>query len=317
MNQNDSDVKEKLLRIKMRKQQRDRVLKIKISVLVALCLLFVFLVVSAVSSLVDYVKTLKPKEPKPPVNLMSYIEPIPEVEPEKEASYVYVEPVPTPYKQASQETDFIAGLAGSRQKVCYLTFDDGPSISITPQILDVLRRYDVRATFFQVGVLIESNPDIARQVFEEGHLIANHSYSHNYKEIYSSGDAFMTDVLKTEELIKGVLGSEEEFYPLVRFPGGSYNAGSYKDVKQSIKSVLGESGYVFCDWNALNGDSEGAKKNADQLFEYFKKSVNLEKPVVVLMHDAANKQSTVDSLDNIIEYMMNAGYTFLRLDEVL
>lgn len=315
---NESDVKEKLMQIKERKQQRERILRLKISFLAALCILFVFLAVSAISSFVGYIKTLKPKEPAPPVNLMSYTEPIPSEAPQKEQSYVYVEPVPTPYKaDGADDADFLAGIAGSRQKVCYLTFDDGPSISITPQILDVLRRFDVKATFFQVGVLIESNPHIARQVYEEGHLIANHSYSHNYKEIYSSEDAFMTDVLKTEELIKGVLDSEHDFYPLVRFPGGSYNAGSYKDVKQSAKELLKEEGYIYCDWNALNGDSEGAKKNADQLFEYFKKTVNTDKPVVVLMHDAANKQSTVDSLDDIIEYMINAGYTFLRLDEVL
>lgn len=248
------------------------------------------------------------------VKLMTY-----DSEPEQSIEnehFVYTEPTECPARHENGERfDRLATAKENPRKVCYLTFDDGPNNSITPQVLDVLRRYDVKATFFMVGTLIESNSDMARRVYEEGHLLANHSYSHNYKNIYASTESFMTEIEKTEDLIKDVLDSEDEYFPLVRFPGGSYNAGSYKEVKQTIKERLNEESFYYCDWNSLNGDAEGAKKDADGLFEYFKKNTNTEKTAVVLMHDTVTKQATVDCLPRLIEYMRSKGYVFLRLDE--
>lgn len=314
----EPDLKEKLLRIKQKKQLRDKILILKLSGVILFFGVLIFILVSMVSSFVNFIKAAKPKEPEPPVNLMSYNEMVPDdvQNQDNKQGFIYKEPLKLPKKhEFSGNSDRITDVLASEKKVCYLTFDDGPSTVVTPQILDVLRRFDVKATFFQVGILIESNPDIARRVFEEGHLIANHSYSHNYKEVYASEDSFMTDIIKTEELIKGVLDNDEDFYPVIRLPGGSYNTGTYKDIKQSIKTVLAENGYFYCDWNALNGDSEGAKKDKQQLFDYLKQTLNTDKSAVVLMHDAANKQSTVESLEHIIKYMKEKGYVFLRLDE--
>ena len=96
---------------------------------------------------------------------------------------------------ASEENDLLTILAKSGQKYrCYLTFDDGPTSNVTPQILDILRKYNAKATFFQVGSLIEANPDMARRVYEEGHLVANHSYSHNYDKLYASEEAFRSEM---------------------------------------------------------------------------------------------------------------------------
>ena len=86
-------------------------------------------------------------------------------------------------------------------KTCYLTFDDGPTKSVTTRVLDILREYDAKATFFTVGTLLEANPDTARRIYEEGHFIANHSYSHDYSDIYASNDSFMNEINKTSELI--------------------------------------------------------------------------------------------------------------------
>lgn len=218
---------------------------------------------------------------------------------------------------ASEENDLlkIATNREGEEKICYLTFDDGPTTSITPQILDVLRRYDVKATFFEVGSLINRNMDMARRVYEEGHLIANHSYSHEYKELYASSESFMSEVTQTYEKIKEATGEEEPF-KLIRFPGGSYNAGSYGAKKQEYKKSLAEEGFYQVDWNALNGDAEGGKKNAAQLLEGLKSSAGTKQNIVVLMHDAAGKQSTVDALGSIIEWCMEQGYEFRRLDEI-
>jgi len=202
---------------------------------------------------------------------------------------------------------------GDGVKTAYLTFDDGPTKSITPQILDVLRRYNVKATFFMLGTLIESNPDMARRVYEEGHLLANHSYAHDYSDLYATSEGFISEVQKTEQLIKNITG-EEEIFRLFRYPGGSYNAGYWGENKQIYKQVLADMGYYYCDWNCLNGDAERLDVTAPELVEKVKSSSAGKEDIVILMHDAATKQNTVDSLGEIIEYLMSCGYTFARLD---
>lgn len=237
-----------------------------------------------------------------------------------DASVPTVEPVQQNMSipAAAEENDLLTILRNSGQtRCCYLTFDDGPTENITPKILDVLRRYNVKATFFEVGSLIEANRDTARRVYEEGHLIANHSDGHNYEKLYASTDSFINEINKCYEAIKAV-GNGEDPFRLVRFPGGSYksSADSYSPVKQDCKVALKDNGFYYCDWNALNGDAEGKKKDAQELLEYMKRNLDGEDNVVVLMHDAATKQATVDALPSIIEYFISEGYTFHRLDDV-
>ena len=109
-----------------------------------------------------------------------------------------VEPVQTNtlnIPPATEENDLLQIVKDSvQEKRCYLTFDDGPTENITPQILDTLRKYNIKATFFEVGSLIDSNFDMARRVYEEGHLIANHSDGHNYEKLYASTDTFINEV---------------------------------------------------------------------------------------------------------------------------
>lgn len=219
---------------------------------------------------------------------------------------------------AAEENDLLEIIENSGQtKRCYLTFDDGPTTNITPQILDTLRRYNVKATFFQVGSLIQANPDMARRVYEEGHLIANHSQGHEYAELYESTETFMTEVNSCYEAIKSVTDGEEPF-KLVRFPGGSYNssADSYAPVKQECKTALKEAGFYYCDWNSLNGDAEGRTKDADELLAYLQENAAGQNNLVVLMHDAAAKQATADYLGSAIEWLISEGYTFHRLDDI-
>lgn len=219
---------------------------------------------------------------------------------------------------ASEENNLLQIIADSGQsKRCYLTFDDGPTKNITPQILDVLRKYNVKATFFQVGSYIASNTDMARRVYEEGHLIANHSYSHNYNNLYDNEEDFRSEIEKTQELINSV-GDESagESFRLMRFPGGSYNSGDHASEKQKYKKTLQDMDFYYIDWNALNGDAEGRTKNASQLLEYLKDSMEGYNNLIILMHDASTKQATVDYLSSAIEYLTEEGYTFHRLDDI-
>lgn len=91
------------------------------------------------------------------------------------------------------------------KKVAYLTFDDGPSVKSTPIILDVLKKYDIKGTFFVLGKMVEQNPKILKRVYDEGHQIGNHSYSHNYNYLYKDSENFMEEIYKTENLIKSAV----------------------------------------------------------------------------------------------------------------
>ncbi len=217
---------------------------------------------------------------------------------------------------ASAENDLLkiaTSVHGTDEKICYLTFDDGPTKEVTPRVLDVLKQYDVKATFFVLGNMLERNRDIGKRVADEGHLLANHSYYHQYKELYASADSFMAEIEKTQSLINEISG--EESFPLIRFPGGGHNAGPYAAVKQEYKNVLKEKGYYFVDWNCLNGDAEAALRSAPELLARTKETA-IGKNIVVLMHDAAAKVTTPDALGSIIEYLRGQGYVFRRLDEI-
>ena len=231
-------------------------------------------------------------------------------------------PTPTPkpapeIPPASEQNDLLKiaiNAQGTEQKICYLTFDDGPTAEVTPAVLDVLKQYNVKATFFMLGKMIERNPDLAKRVYEEGHLLANHSYSHDYGALYASGDSFLGEVEKTTGLIQGVTGEEQPF-KLMRFPGGSHNAGSYAAQKQQYKLLLQEKGYYYVDWNCLNGDAEGSSRTAEQLLARVKETAGAQN-IVVLMHDAATKKTTADALPAVISYLKEQGYTFKCLDEI-
>lgn len=228
-------------------------------------------------------------------------------------------PVTTPVPEipaAADQNDLLKialNATGETSKVCYLTFDDGPTKEVTPAVLDVLKQYDVKATFFMLGKKIEENPDIAKRLFEEGHLPANHSYSHVYDNLYSSGTSFMEEIHKTEDLIRNTTGVEP--FKLMRFPGGANSSGKYGEAKQNYKHLLQENGYYYADWNALNGDAEGSSRTPEQLLERIKETAKYDK-IVVLLHDASTKQTTAESLPAVIEYLKSQGYAFKRLDEI-
>lgn len=295
------------------RRRRERVRKKRIRAVLLLILLIgiivlIFAAVSAVKHSGD--NNLSPAN----TNVITGETPIPEEVPtETPAPEINtISQIP----DATTENNLIQIIADAGQlKHCYLTFDDGPTENITPQVLDVLRRYNVKATFFEVGSLIDANPDIARRVYEEGHLIANHSDSHNYDKLYATENSFITEVNTCYDKIKNITDGEEPFR-LIRFPGGSYNSGDHASEKQIYKNTLAQNGFYYCDWNTLTGDAEGRTKNAEELLEYLKESMVGFNNIIVLMHDASTKQATVDALPSVIEYVASQGYTFHRLDDI-
>lgn len=188
---------------------------------------------------------------------------------------------------------------------CYLTFDDGPSLNITPQILDVLKKENVKATFFVIGSLAEENSDIVKRAFDEGHYIANHTYSHRYKEVYSSKEFFIEEVKMGEKIIENITGNKTKLF---RFPGGSFGKDEYIGILESH-------GYEHIDWNSLNGDAEALNVSKSTMMKKLKESMYGQNPLIVLMHDAATKQTTVNALPEIIGYIREQGYEFSTMEK--
>ena len=192
-------------------------------------------------------------------------------------------------------------------KVVYLTFDDGPSRNVTPKILDILYSYDIKATFFVVGKQAEKNPDILKRIYEEGHAIGNHTYTHNYAYLYKNVNNFYYELKVTEKVLKNILGEDFET-KLMRFPGGSFGAQ-----KAPFRKFVVEKGYNYIDWNSLNGDAEGYQIPADKLIKRFKSTFANQQTLVILMHDTDAKETTVKALPAIIEFLMERGYQFATL----
>ncbi|MDR7857276.1 polysaccharide deacetylase family protein [Tissierella sp.] len=212
-------------------------------------------------------------------------------------------------KIKAEEEKRIAEERAKNPKIAYLTFDDGPSKNITPAILDILDDYNIKATFFVIGRMAEVNSDVLKRVFEEGHSIGNHTYSHKYSYIYNNVDNFLMDLEKNNEMFKKLLGEDFET-KLLRLPGGSF--GKYKDT--FLKAAIGE-GYLNYDWNALNGDTEGTDLSNEYLVKRLKSTIKKQKEIIVLMHDTDTKKNTAETLPETIEYLIKEGYEFKPLGQ--
>lgn len=199
----------------------------------------------------------------------------------------------------------------SSEKIAYLTFDDGPTAKVTPKILDILKEYNIKATFFLLGCNAENNPDLVKRIHKEGHTIANHGYSHNNAKLYASKEAFMNEIKKTDQIIGDILQVENYTSHIFRFPNGSVS-NNYFGAKQKAIEWLKEIEYDYIDWNALNQDSE--RKYSNQvLIENLKESAKDKGTLVVLMHDTGDVNKTDDILADSIDYLIKEGYQFRAL----
>ncbi len=178
----------------------------------------------------------------------------------------------------------------------YLSFDDGPSI-YTGEILDILAEYDVKATFFVVGKEDERSRESIQRIVEEGHTLGMHSYSHKYSELYASMENFEKDFEKQRTYLEELTGETCRFY---RFPGGSSNTVSKVDMQQ-LADYLDSQDMVFYDWNISSGDGGGKLLDVDTLVRNSTSGLSQKSTAVILMHDSADKRTTVDALPQIIE----------------
>lgn len=181
----------------------------------------------------------------------------------------------------------------------YLTFDDGPS-EYTDEILDILARYDVKATFFVLGKEDDASRERLARIAEEGHTIGIHSYSHKYSEIYRSVENFAADYQKAQDYVYEVTGRRSTVY---RFPGGSSNTVSNLDMRE-FAEYLAEEGVEFFDWNISSGDAVSKVLDVESIVENCTQSIPDWETAVILMHDSAEKITTVEALPIVIENIL-------------
>lgn len=192
-----------------------------------------------------------------------------------------------------------------QEKVAYLTFDDGPNHH-TEDILDILKKYDIKATFFVLGKVIPGNEDTLRRTFEEGHQLGLHSMTHEYSLVYASPESFLKEMDDVNQMIFDAVGIKSK---LVRPP-----YGSVPGLKQDFRDLVVENRYRVWDWNIDSGDSHG-NVSSDYVYNTtVSQASRYSGPVIILFHDKAN---TVGALPRIIEYLSSRGYSFEVIGEDL
>lgn len=197
-------------------------------------------------------------------------------------------------RDTSEAAEAVAQGDGSRK--VYLTFDDGPS-SNTGRILDILAEYDVKATFFVVGKTEEKYQSLYKRIVDEGHTLAMHSYSHKYNEIYQSRESYMEDLTKLQEFLYETTGVWCRY---CRFPGGSSNTVSRVDMHELIEYLEGQD-MTYFDWNVSSGDASSAYISPEAVVRNSTARLLEFQEAIILLHDAADKDSTVQALPELIE----------------
>lgn len=209
----------------------------------------------------------------------------------------------------------MANIYRSEEKRVFLTFDDGPS-SITPTILDILKQEGIKATFFVLGSNAEARPETLKRIYEEGHFIANHGYTHKYSAIYASPEEVLKEYNQCNDVVKNAIGVPEYNSHLFRFPGG-LAGGKYAEVKKQAKELLNQNNILNIDWNALNGDGETNKLSPEFEMKRLDETVQERNSIVLLMHDAQAKKVTAETLPQIISYFKERGYEFKSFYDII
>jgi peptidoglycan-N-acetylglucosamine deacetylase len=195
-------------------------------------------------------------------------------------------------------------------KFAYLTFDDGPS-SHTGKILETLDKYNVKATFFvnyRAG-----HESMYKEISKRGHVLANHTYSHDYSKIYASKENFFADVKKLDDELERITGEKPS--KIFRFPGGSNNTISWNYSRSSqfmpkLAKELTDMGYTFFDWNVDSTDASTFRQQKHIIVSRILEDCQYVKHANILMHDLDPKDTTVEALPEIIEGLKNQGFLF-------
>lgn len=196
-----------------------------------------------------------------------------------------------------------------KEKAVYLTFDDGPSEN-TGRILDILKQYNIKATFFVTGNNQEHD-DMIKRAFDEGHSIGLHTYTHDYASVYASEEAYFDDLKKISDLVESIIGQKSY---LIRFPGGSSNTVSAEytpGIMTDLTKKVLEEGYQYFDWNCDSTDAEGNNVPVEKIVKNASSADCMH--INILMHDTDAKDTTVEALPQIIEHYRQMGYSFKAL----
>ncbi len=188
----------------------------------------------------------------------------------------------------------------------YLTFDDGPS-SNTDAILDILKEYNVKATFFVIRKDGRENEELYRRIVDEGHTLGMHSSDHVYSSLYASKEAFTEDTENLRNFLYMVTGVEAYVY---RFPGGSSNKVSAIPMEEFCK-ILNDEGIVYYDWNVSSQDAHSPILSKDRIVANATSKLADFNQAVILFHDTASKTTTVQALPEIIEYIQGMDHTVI------
>lgn len=199
-----------------------------------------------------------------------------------------------------QANYFINSVNRGKKKSIALTFDDGPDPEFTPKILDILSDKNVKATFFVIGKKAEKYPDLIRRIADEGHTLANHSYSHHYLIAFFSTSRLAADLKKCNDVLTGLLGKTPVFF---RPPFGVTNPFYSSAIKQN--------GLISVGWSLRSMDTRAQSKYAliDAVIS------KLKKGDIVLLHDRLSV--TAEALPDIIEHINTKKFAIEALSAVI
>lgn len=198
-------------------------------------------------------------------------------------------------------------------KEVFLTIDDGPSSNNTLKNLKTLERNGVKATFFVIGKQAEKLPEIIKGLNDSGMSIVNHSYSHDY-DSYKSEETCLNDFARCDSVLFKLLNKNP--LKFIRFPGGSDNQVSKKEVMAKIRKDVVAKGLYYVDWNVSAGDAEPKKIGSKDIINNIMNQCKNRKFVVVLVHDAEDKKNTAEALDKVIKDLKSQGFIFRTFEDI-
>jgi peptidoglycan/xylan/chitin deacetylase (PgdA/CDA1 family) len=185
-------------------------------------------------------------------------------------------------------------------KIAYLTFDDGPTV-YTNEIINILNQYQVKGTFFIIGINAKRFPDVIQRLKKEGHQIGNHSYTHDYNLIYLNATNFINELELTDKIIYNLTG---QHHNLFRFPGGSSTLMATPEQITEYIKILQQQGFEYFDWNVDSGDI--LSDNAGQIVNNIEDQIKDKTIALILLH--STRLITVEALPRIIILLRTYGF---------
>lgn len=202
----------------------------------------------------------------------------------------------------------------NQKKVVYLTFDDGPTPNVTKEILNILNRNSIKGTFFIVGSNARENKEILKRLHEDDMCIMPHADLHEYDEIFKSVDDYFKDLNNCQKTISSIIGKEN--FKFIRIPGGSDNSNGSPEVIEEIKNKIKSENRYYIDWTVDSGDTEEQSVSVNFISSRIREYGGLYPVEVVLMHDIGGKETTIASLQYVIDFYKERGYEFNSLDNI-